>query len=161
MHILCYLSLEEDKRQVLTKIKIAIFLKLYSMRILQPSLLIVIMILSLFASSCTKKEQQPNIVFVFPDQYRRASLGYMNEDPVHTPNIDNMASQGLVFKNAVSTIPVCSPFRGMLMTGNFYTVNNLPQNCNSNHEGIYLRTEEGEVITSTRSIILAGISSRP
>ena len=66
----------------------------------------------------------------------------MEEDPVITPNIDKLASEGVVFSNATSTIPVCSPFRGMLLTGNFYTVNNLPQNCNSNHPGIFLRTED-------------------
>jgi len=66
----------------------------------------------------------------------------MDMDPVITPNIDKLASEGLVFNNATSTIPVCSPFRGMLMTGNFYTTNNLPQNCNSNHPGVFLRTED-------------------
>jgi uncharacterized sulfatase len=101
-----------------------------------------IIIISLLLVSCNKKPVQPNIVFVFPDQFRRAAVGLMGQDPVVTPNIDKLASEGLFFQNATSTIPVCSPYRGMLMTGNFYTINNLPQNCNSNHKGIYLRTEE-------------------
>jgi uncharacterized sulfatase len=102
--------------------------------------LIIIGILVLI-TGCSNRNLPPNIVFVFPDQYRRAAVGFMNEDPVVTPNIDRLAKGGLVFRNATSTIPVCSPFRGMLMTGNYYTINNLPQNCNSNNSGVFLKTE--------------------
>ena len=99
---------------------------------------LVIMLLS----ACEKDIDQPNLVFIFPDQFRRQAMGFMDQDPVVTPYIDKLAAEGIVFTNASSTIPVCSPFRGMLMTGNFYTINNLPQNCNSNHPGIYLRTND-------------------
>ncbi|MDX2414974.1 MAG: sulfatase [Bacteroidales bacterium] len=104
--------------------------------------LYLILVCCALLSACTKKQEQPNIVFIFPDQYRRQAVGFMDKDPVITPNIDRLASEGVVFNNATSTIPVCSPFRAMLLTGNFYTVNNVPQNCNSNHPGLFLRTED-------------------
>jgi arylsulfatase A-like enzyme len=110
--------------------------------IMKKILIAVIIALCFLSQSCKEKAEQPNIVFIFPDQYRRAALGFMDEDPVFTPNIDKLASEGVVFSNATSTIPVCSPFRGMLMTGNYYTINNLPQNCNSNNPGVFLRTED-------------------
>lgn len=61
--------------------------------------------------------RQPNIVFVFADQLRGCSVGYAGQEPVKTPNIDRFATQGAVFRNAVSMIPVCGPYRACLMTG--------------------------------------------
>jgi len=40
---------------------------------------------------------------------------------VLTPNLDRLAEQAIVFTRAASNYPVCSPFRAMLMTGQ-YTV---------------------------------------
>ena len=96
----------------------------------------------LVATSCKREEEKPNIVFLFPDQYREAAMGFMKQDPVITPNIDRFATEGLVFTNATSTMPVCSPFRAMLMTGNYYTVNNVPLNCLSNNPGNFLRADD-------------------
>ena len=62
---------------------------------------------------------QPNIVFVFADQLRSHALGCYGNDPIHTPNMDRLAAEGVKFTNAISTAPVCGPFRGMLMSGNF------------------------------------------
>lgn len=71
----------------------------------------------------------PNLVFVFPDQFRPQALGFRGEDPTYTPHIDRFAGQSLVLDQAVSNTPICSPFRAMLMTGNYYTKNNVPTNC--------------------------------
>jgi len=62
---------------------------------------------------------KPNIVFVFADQLRSFSLGCYGNDELKTPNIDRLAKEGVTFTNAISTAPVCGPFRGMLMSGNF------------------------------------------
>ena len=68
------------------------------------------------------KQERPNLVFVFPDQFRQQAIGYMNQDPVVTPNLDRFASEGVVFTNAVSNYPVCSPYRAMLFTGKYEPV---------------------------------------
>ena len=39
------------------------------------------------------KQKRPNLVFVFPDQYRQQAIGYMNQDPVVTPNLDGFAAE--------------------------------------------------------------------
>ena len=62
--------------------------------------------------------RRPNIVFVFADQLRSHALGCYGNDQVATPHIDALAGQGIRFTNAISTHPVCGPYRGMLMTGN-------------------------------------------
>jgi len=59
----------------------------------------------------------PNILFVFADQMRAQSAGWMGNKQVRTPNLDRFARQGLIFDNAVSCCPVCTPYRASLLTG--------------------------------------------
>lgn len=49
----------------------------------------------------------PNLVFVFPDQMRGSALGFLNEEPVRTPHLDQLASESLVLTQAASNYPVC------------------------------------------------------
>ncbi len=60
---------------------------------------------------------QPNIVFLFADQLRALELPLYGGTQIETPNIDRLARQGVSFTNAISTCPVCTPFRSMLLTG--------------------------------------------
>lgn len=80
----------------------------------------------------TAAPRHPNLVFVFPDQMRGQALGFLHEDPVITPNLDAFAKESLVLPQAVSNYPVCSPFRAMLMTGQYPLANKVTSNCNSN-----------------------------
>lgn len=64
-------------------------------------------------------QMTPNLVFIFPDQFRQQAIGCMGQDPVITPNLDQLAADGLVLTHAVSNFPVCSPYRGMLLTGKY------------------------------------------
>jgi arylsulfatase A-like enzyme len=77
----------------------------------------------------SKENDQSNLLFVFADQYRKQAVEFMNEDPVTTPNLDKMAAEGLAFTNAVSTCPICTPFRSMLMTGRFPLSTGMTANC--------------------------------
>jgi arylsulfatase A-like enzyme len=61
--------------------------------------------------------RQPNIIYIFADQMRAHALGCYGNTNVPTPNFDDMAQSGMVFDNAISTWSVCSPHRGMLLTG--------------------------------------------
>ena len=65
--------------------------------------------------------RRPNIVFVFDDQLRAAAVGCYGGVNVPTPNLDRIAGQGVRFTNALSTCPVCTPYRGMVMTGRWPT----------------------------------------
>jgi len=78
--------------------------------------------------------RKPNLVFMFPDQFRRQAIGFMKEDPVITPNLDEFASQSLVLTDAVSSYPVCSPFRAQLFTGKYPVSNGVTTNCNSSKD---------------------------
>jgi arylsulfatase A-like enzyme len=61
--------------------------------------------------------RHPNIVFVFADQMRAHALGCYGNKIVPTPSLDAMSIAGMTFDNAISTWPVCSPYRAMLLSG--------------------------------------------
>jgi len=63
----------------------------------------------------------PNVLFIFFDQLRADVCGVYGGGNIVTPNIDRLASEGVRFTNAVSTCPVCTPYRGMLLTGRYPT----------------------------------------
>lgn len=85
--------------------------------------------------------QRPNLLYVFPDQYRVFALGFMGADPVVTPNLDRFREESLFLPNAVSSAPVCSPHRGMLFTGRWSHETGVTSNCNSRSDS-YLRADE-------------------
>jgi arylsulfatase A-like enzyme len=78
---------------------------------------------------------RPNLVYVFPDQWRAQALGFMKEDPVYTPVLDAFSRQSLVLTQAVSNAPVCSPYRAMLMTGRYPLSNGVVRNCTTTEKG--------------------------
>jgi uncharacterized sulfatase len=92
-------------------------------------LIIPMIILSIGCGEKNPVPEKPNLIFVFADQYRKQAVGFMKEDPVLTPNLDKLAKEGLAFTNAVSTCPICSPFRAMLMTGRFPLSTGMTSNC--------------------------------
>ena len=62
-------------------------------------------------------KRKPNIIFIFADQMRAHALGCYGNTNLPTPQFDAMAASGMVMENAISTWPVCSPQRAMLLTG--------------------------------------------
>ena len=83
------------------------------------------------AAANAGRGKRPNLVFVFPDQFRRQAIGCMGQDPVITPRLDRFASESMVLTDAFSSYPVCSPFRAMLFTGKYPISNGVTTNCNS------------------------------
>ena len=58
----------------------------------------------------------PNVVFVICDQMRADALGALGGRNGRTPNLDRLASQGVVFENSFSNNPVCVPSRKSMWT---------------------------------------------
>ncbi|MHC4205630.1 MAG: sulfatase-like hydrolase/transferase, partial [Planctomycetota bacterium] len=52
--------------------------------------------------------RRPNIVFIFIDDMGWRDVGFMGSEYYETPNIDRLASQGMVFTNAYSNAPNCA-----------------------------------------------------
>jgi len=60
---------------------------------------------------------RPNLLFVFADQMRSHDMGCAGNGDVQTPNLDRLASEGLMFSNAFANCPVCTPSRATILTG--------------------------------------------
>jgi arylsulfatase A-like enzyme len=63
--------------------------------------------------------QPLNVLFIFSDQHRYQATGYAGDPNVFTPAMNSLAEQGINFYQAVSCAPVCSPYRGSLLTGQY------------------------------------------
>ena len=76
-------------------------------------------------------QNQPNIVYIMTDdqssillrdsdsQNQSRPFGFNGDPKVHTPIIDNLATNGIVFNNAFVSSSICSPSRYSILTGKF------------------------------------------
>ena len=62
-------------------------------------------------------EQKWNIVLIMADDMGWKDLGCMGSQYYETPQIDQLASEGLLFTDAYAAAPVCLPTRAAMMTG--------------------------------------------
>jgi len=82
----------------------------------------ILIIVTLFLFSCKSKEvnsnkQKPNIIFIMADDLGYGDIGPYGQTKIKTPNLDKMASEGMVFTNHYSGSTVCMPSRASLLTG--------------------------------------------
>jgi len=71
------------------------------------------------AFACQKPkpaETKPNILFISIDDLR-PNLGVYGDSVAITPNIDQLAAEGMTFRETFSQVAVCAPSRASLMTG--------------------------------------------
>lgn len=71
---------------------------------------------ALLAQNLTKK---PNVLYILVDQWRAQATGYAGDKNVYCPNLDRLASESINVRNAISGMPVCTPHRASLMTGQY------------------------------------------
>ena len=81
---------------------------------------ILIGLLLLHIASAAIAAERPNIVWIVVDDMS-SHFGYQGEKLVNTPHVDRLAREGVVFKNAYATAPVCSTFRSAMITGMYQT----------------------------------------
>ena len=81
---------------------------------------IILIVVSLLVAACsTEKSNQPNIIFIYADDWGLGDLSCNGSTFCQTPNLDNLAAEGTNFKNFTVVNPVCSPSRTSVMTGHF------------------------------------------
>lgn len=64
-----------------------------------------------------KEKARPNVLIIHTDEWRAQAMGYAGDQNVRTPNLDKLAATSANFVNAVSGLPVCTPHRASLITG--------------------------------------------
>jgi len=72
---------------------------------------------ALFSPAAAATSQHPNVLIIQPDQHRGTIMGCMGDKQARTLNLDRLAKEGILFRNAVSSSPVCCPFRATMQTG--------------------------------------------
>ncbi len=71
---------------------------------------------------------RPNIVFILIDDVRWDELGCTGHPFIKTPNIDRIAKEGAMFRNAFMTTPLCSPSRASFLTGQYAHTHGITDN---------------------------------
>ena len=88
-----------------------------------PRTLLVMLFLSvaaLLAGCRPGGQEQPNIIFIFTDDHAPHAVGAYGGPLAAinpTPNIDRLAREGMLFRNAFVTNSICAPSRAVILTG--------------------------------------------
>jgi len=82
--------------------------------------LLLLVALSLTAiASAAPRSSPPNVVFILADDLRWNTLGCMGDKIIQTPNIDRLASQGVLFRNHFVTTSICCVSRASIFSGQY------------------------------------------
>lgn len=76
-----------------------------------------VVVFATVGASVRGADRPPNVLFVIADQWRAQSLGFAGDPNVRTPHLDGFERGCVNFTQAVSGMPVCSPARASLLTG--------------------------------------------
>ncbi|MFC2129396.1 sulfatase [Bacteroidota bacterium] len=79
--------------------------------------------LAAFQSCEQAVEQPPNILFIMADDHAYQAISAYQDHLMETPNIDRIASQGMLFNNACVTNSICAPSRAVILTGKHSHIN--------------------------------------
>ncbi|MBU2950873.1 arylsulfatase [Tamlana agarivorans] len=72
------------------------------------------------AQNKSSKKSQPNIIYILADDLGIGDLSIYNENSkIHTPHLDTMGKEGMVFTDAHTSSSVCTPTRYGILTGRY------------------------------------------
>ncbi len=100
-------------------------------------LLLIVGAAGLFTAPAARAaERKPNFLFVYTDDQRWDAMGVVQREQgdrarfpwFQTPNMDRLAGQGVRFRNAFVTLPLCSPSRAAFLTGQYNHQNGIANN---------------------------------
>jgi N-sulfoglucosamine sulfohydrolase len=78
----------------------------------------VFVLCSIIVTPAVAQKKMPNIIWISSDDHGRHDLGTYGA-PIHTPNLDRLAQEGMRFDNAFATSCSCSPSRSSIFTGKY------------------------------------------
>lgn len=72
--------------------------------------------------------RKPNLLFIWTDEQRADTMAVYGNRRIHTPNLNRLAGESVVFEHAYVSQPVCTPSRSTVMTGLWPHQNGCTQN---------------------------------
>ncbi|HEV2296305.1 MAG TPA: sulfatase [Tepidisphaeraceae bacterium] len=78
---------------------------------------------SLQAAQAAEAPQPPNILFIMSDDHAAHAISAYGSKINQTPNIDRIAREGMLFRNAFVTNSICTPSRATILTGKYSHLN--------------------------------------
>jgi len=84
--------------------------------------------------------RRPNVIVIVVDDLRWDELGVAGHPFLETPNVDALAEDGAYFANAFHSVPLCSPNRATLLTGQYPSRHGVIDNVARNRLSHRLRT---------------------
>ncbi len=85
----------------------------------------IFMCASFIACKAQEQQKKPNVIFIFSDDQRYNSLSMTGDPIAETPNIDQLAKEGIFFNNAYITSPICGPSRANIFTAQWERKNKI------------------------------------
>ena len=61
----------------------------------------------------------PHIIYILSDEHCGTAMSHTGDQNVSTPNMDQLASEGVSFRNAYANCPICTPSRGTIFSGRY------------------------------------------
>ena len=87
-----------------------------------------------------RSAERPNVVVIVVDDLRWDELGVAGHPFLETPRIDALARDGAYFANAFNTVPLCSPNRATILTGQYPSRHGIFDNIARNRQSHRLET---------------------
>ena len=104
--------------------------------------LLVLMLVSCVQEKESEENTRPNIILINIDDMGWRDVGFMGSQYYETPNLDDLASEGMIFTNAYAAAANCAPSRAAMMSGQW-----------SQRHGVYTVANSDRGKSSTRKII--------
>jgi len=98
------------------------------MKRLWPFILLVILLSNCDGNKQNNLTEKPNIIFIFTDDHAIQAIGAYGSIINQTPNIDRLADEGMIFRNAFCTNSICAPSRAVIQTGKHSHLNGVIDN---------------------------------
>jgi N-acetylglucosamine-6-sulfatase len=91
-------------------------------------------------SCAATNSSAPNIIFILVDDLRWDDLGCAGHPFLRTPQIDRLAREGAMFRNAFATTPLCSPSRASILTSEYAHKHGIIDNTERSKQSHELKT---------------------
>ena len=73
-----------------------------------------ILVCSTLLQAQKSSTKPPNIIVIFSDDHTQQTISAYGKSLMQTPNIDRIAKEGMIAKNAFVTNSICAPSRAVL-----------------------------------------------